>query len=99
MGLLVLVVQLLAYGGAAVLRIPGATTQTILLFVWFVFCALLGVAFERRLLVPAVAFLVAFFVGAREPRMRLVAESAANFVLTLTGFLAWRDRGSTRARE
>lgn len=88
-----LVVQL-AYGDAAVLKIPGETTQTILSFVWFVFFALLGVAFERRWLVPAVAFLAAFFVGARDPRMRLVAESGANFVLTLTGFFAWRDRGS-----
>lgn len=90
-GLLVLVIQAVGYGGAALLGLPGATTQTILLFVWFVVAALIGVAFERGVIPAAFAFLVAFFVAARAPSLRLVAESVANLVLMVTAFVAWRE--------
>ena len=65
--LLVLVVQVLAYAGAAVLGLTPSTTQTLLLFVWFCISGVLGVTLDARLLVPAAAFLVAFGVAAEVP--------------------------------
>jgi serine/threonine-protein kinase len=90
--LFVLVVQAVAYAGAAMLGITAAMTQIQLVFLWFCVTGVLGVMLEPRLLVPAAAFLIAFGVAAVAPHLRLLAESAANAVLTVTAVIAWRDR-------
>ena len=90
--LLVLLVQTLAYGGAAILGLSAAMTQTILLFVWACMTGVLGVALDRKLLVPAIAFGCAFFVAAERRDARLLAEAAANVVLVVTAVLAWRPK-------
>jgi hypothetical protein len=90
--LIVLVVQVVAYAGAALLGLSARTTQTILLFVWFAITSVLGATLDARLLVAAGGFLSAFFVAAEEPRLRLFAESGANLVLVATAVVAWRRR-------
>lgn len=85
--LVVLVSQMLAYGGAAILGIGAATTQTLLLFVWFFGCAVLGVTMEAAFLAPSLAFLVAFLVAARSPPLRLYAEAGANLVIGASALL------------
>lgn len=77
----VLFVQIVAYGAAASLGVTPAMTQTMLLFVWFCVCAVLGAALEVRFLAPALVFLAASLVAAKDPSLRLYAEAFANAVI------------------
>ena len=90
--LFVLLVQVLAYAGAALLGLSVETTQINLLFLWFAVTGLMGVVLEPRLLVPAAGFLAAFGVGAVDHHLRLLAESGGNLILTVTALVTWRDR-------
>jgi hypothetical protein len=90
--LFVLFVQAVAYAGAAMLGISAAATQIQLIFLWFCVTGVLGVTLEPRLLIAAIAFLIAFATAAMAPHLRLLAEAAANAVLTATAVIAWRDR-------
>ena len=88
----VLAIQVLAYAGASILGLSAEMTQINLLFLWFAVAGLLGVALEPRLLAPASAFLIAFFVGAKNHHYRLLGEAGANLVFSVSALYVWRDR-------
>ena len=90
----VLFAQIVAYAGAAMLGLSAANTQTMLLFVWFSAAGILGATADAHLLVPAVAFLLAFGIAAFNPHWRLLAESGGNLVLVVVLLWAWRSNPS-----
>ena len=88
----VLFAQVVAYAGAAMLGLSAATTQTVLLFVWFSAAGILGASADAYLFIPAAAFLVAFGVAAFNPHLRLLAESGGNLVVMIVLLWAWRSK-------
>jgi serine/threonine-protein kinase len=85
------------HSGGAIAGLSPPQTQCIALVLFGVMSAAMGLMAAAPLVIPAVGYLLAFFIAARFPELRAYAQSAANLLLTIVAFIAWSraaNRGS-----
>ena len=88
-GLHLFLVQITLWIGAWYLALPVATTQVLMVLLWFAIGGMVAIAIDRRVAPSALAFLAAFVVSARHPDRALFIISAANLVFTINAVWAW----------
>ncbi len=76
--------------GAWHLDIPVATTQVLMLFLFFTIGGMVSISIDRRIAPSTLGFLIAFVVAARHPAATLYIMSVANLTFTINAAWAWR---------
>jgi serine/threonine-protein kinase len=82
--------QVLLGLGALVGRLEPDTMATLVILVWTIVVAQLGVSVEPRLLPSAAVFAAAFLAASREPAWTYRCMAAANLLLTVNLVAVWR---------
>jgi len=88
--ILLLIAQMVLFYGAEMTHIDVVHTQVIMLFLWFVSCAMTVIAIDRRFLPSALGYVAVFLLAARNPENRWFLAVASNALLTVNAVYVWR---------
>jgi eukaryotic-like serine/threonine-protein kinase len=84
--------QLLVIPGALLMNIPLHHHVTLTLLLWSILAAAIAVTSEIWFAVPAVMYLLGFYVAARFPAARFWVQSAGNLSNLLVVLMAWSTK-------
>jgi hypothetical protein len=82
--------------GARVLGNDAVAGLIPVLLIWSVVAAVIAVAVERLIAIPAAGYLIAYLVSLAAPELRHWMMAAANGLVAVTAILAWGRRSERR---